>query len=418
MKTIFTLLLSFLTVASFAQRKFVSGYYITKQGERVEAQINDQNWDRNPTFIEITKGSEVMRLGVAELTSFGLSTGDAYYAYSVEVDKSPTKLNAIEPNSQPIIEREMVFLKAIVKGAASLFYLKDANAKEHFYVQNGDEEPAELIYRTIKHESEGKSGYTKLPIYRGMLSAKLTDCPKVTQDVAKLPFTQKALKELLENYNLCVSGSTGTYQAVQLGTIWNFSVAAGMGNTSLSFSSAEHKSLTNADFNSTHYLAGVSALATLPRGRGKWAIQGNLFYRPLKAESESIERSITSNENYTRTTTSFDMAYLDVNAMVRYRFLDGKLRPFLSAGLSNNLLVSDNSKQTVFTKFYTSENTRERKPLEETRKHEQALLFGLGVEMKKLAAELKMENGNGFSPYSGLKSSRNTFSFMLSYNFK
>ncbi len=414
MKTIFTLLLTFLTITGFAQRKFVPGYYITKQGDKVEAQINDQNWDRNPTFIEVSNGADVVRLGLDELSGFGLSTGDVYDAYSVEVDKSPTKINLIEVNSQPVIVRETVFLKAIVKGAASLYYLKDNNAKEHYYIQKGEEEPAELIYRTVKFQSEDKFSYNKLPIYRGLLSATLTECPEATEKISKLPFMQSAFEGLIVSYNQCVSGSAGTYQATKEGIKWNIAATGGLTYTSLKFTSSDSHSLTNGDFNGANYTIGLTALANLPRGRGRWAIQGDLLLKPFKAEDTYSYYSVGSMINIMQVTTTFDMSYIGVNTTVRYRLMDGKIRPYLNAGIANNFVVLESNNQK--TKSEGSGDTQERKPLSEIRKHEQALVFGLGIEMNKLTAELKMENGNGFSPYKGLKSSRNSFAFLLGYN--
>ena len=416
MKTIFTLLFTFLTITTFAQRKFVPGYYITKQGDKVEAQINDQNWDRNPTFIEVANGADVVRMGVAELLGFGLSTGDVYDAYSVEVDKSPTKINLIEVNSQSVIVRETVFLKAMVKGAASLYYLKDNNSKEHYYIQKGEEEPAELIYRTVKFQAADKIGYNKLPIYRGLLTAKFTDCPKATEGISKLAFTQKALVEQVESYNLCVSGSAGTYKAVKESIKWNIAATGGLTHSNLKFTSSDSHSVTPGNYNSTSYTFGVTALANLPRGRGRWAIQGDLLLKPFKAEDTYRYSSVGSMFNTMQVTTTFDMTYVGLNTTVRYRLMDGKIRPYLNAGIANNLVVQESNKQ--ISKSEGSGTTQERKPLSEIRKHEQALVFGLGVEMNKLAAELKMENGNGFSPYINLMSNRKTFAFMLSYNLR
>jgi hypothetical protein len=413
MKTIFTFLLTFLTITGFAQRKFVPGYYITKQGDKVEAQINDQNWDRNPTFIEVSNGADVVRLGLDELSGFGLSTGDVYDAYSVEVDKSPTKINSIEISSQPVIVRETIFLKALVKGAASLYYLKDNNAKEHYYIQKGEEEPSELIYRTVKFQSGDKVGYNKLPIYRGMLTAKFTDCPAATEGISKLAFTQKDLVEQFEGYNLCVSGSAGTYKAVKEGIKWNIAATGGLTHSTLKFTSSDSHSLTNGDFNGANYTIGLTALANLPRGRGRWAIQGDLLLKPFKAEDTYSYYSVGSIFNTMQVTTTFDMSYIGVNTTVRYRLMDGKIRPYLNAGIANNFVVQESNNQK--TKSEGSGDTQERKPLSEIRKHEQALVFGLGIEMNKLTAELKMENGNGFSPYKGLKSSRNSFAFLLGY---
>ncbi|MBC5991315.1 outer membrane beta-barrel protein [Pontibacter cellulosilyticus] len=416
MKACFTLILTILSITVFAQRNLVPGYYITKSGEKVEAQVNDLNWDRNPTFVEVMKDGKLQRLGMADIQGFGISSGDMYDVFVVDVDKSPTKLNDIKPNSQPLIERDTVFLRAVVKGAASLYYLKDENAKEHYYIRKGDEQPAELIYRITKYESNGKMGYTKLPIYRGLLSSTLTDCPDVTNKLSKLNYNRKSLSDFVEAYNQCIGTNGFVYKSYDEGTKWNIAVTGGLTYSTLKFSGSESRSLYNGKYNDTNFTLGVTALVTLPRGRGKWAIQGDLLYKPFKAEDSYSYNSIGSIVRYTHETVKFDLGYVGLNTSVRYRFLDSKVKPYLNAGIANNLLIYEsNSQQITYQSF---EDIDEKKPLDEMRKHEQALLLGVGVELKKLAAEVKLESGNGFSPYVGLKSARNTVSVILSYTLK
>ncbi|MEJ8800423.1 hypothetical protein [Pontibacter sp. H249] len=179
----------------------------------------------------------------------------------------------------------------------------------------------------------------------------------------------------------------------------------------------EFEGLTNADFNSVGITTGISLLATLPRARGKWAIQGDLVYRNFTAEDSYTSKSSNSSQNYTSTDTEFKLGYLGINASLRYKLADTKLSPYITAGVANNLMVSDNSSQHVYRKFYASESTKTQKPLSEFRKHEQALLLGAGVALSKFNAEIKMERGNGLSPFTGLKSARNSVTLLFGYTF-
>jgi len=156
-------------------------------------------------------------------------------------------------------------------------------------------------------------------------------------------------------------------------------------------------------------------LATLPRLRGKFALQGDLMYRNFAAESSHTERSSHTEESHTITDTKFDLGYLSFNTAVRYKLLDSKVQPYIKAGISNSFMVSDKSNQRVFRKFYSSETTRDQKPLGEFRKHEQALLLSAGLIFNRLSAEVGVEKGNGLSPYEGLKSSRTSFTFLVGY---
>lgn len=212
---------------------------------------------------------------------------------------------------------------------------------------------------------------------------------------------------------MCISGTTGSYKEVKEGVKWKLAPSGGLGYTILKFESSEFKALTEPNFSSIHYTAGISVQATLPRSRERWAIQGDLVYRPFKAEGEYTEMN---GSNSTHTETKFDMGFVGLYTSIRYRFMEGKVRPYISAGVSSNLLVSDNSSQIIHNKYYTTESKSYKMPLEETRKHEQGGMFSFGVESSKFGADFKVENGNGNSPYLALKSTRRTYSFTFSYS--
>ena len=415
MKTTFTILLIFLTSFAFAQKNFVTGHYITPDGEKVEAQINDKNWEKNPSYIEISQNGDIIRLAAADIKGFVLSTGDVFEAFIVDVDKSPTRLNQMVPNAQPVIVRDTVFLRAILKGPTSLYYLRDENAKEHYYFRKGESLPEELINRTKKYDDGVNSGYLKLPFYRGQLTAHLTDCPEVSRKIERLGYTREALEDIIGTYNRCLGSTTGEYTASEEKISWDIMALAGVSINSMNFESKDFKALTRSEFSQSGYTAGISMLATLPRLRGKWAVQGDLMYRNFSAEGSYTERSSPSAENYTITDTKFDLCYLGINAAVRYKIFDGKLQPYIKAGFSNSFIVSDNSTQRVFRKFYSSETTRNQKPLNEFRKYEQALQLSAGMALNRLSAEVRVERGNGLSPYEGLKSARSSFMLLLGY---
>ena len=418
MKTTFTLLLALLAFTTFAQQNFVPGFYITHQGEKVEVQINDQNWDKNPTYIKITGSSGITRLSAADIKGFELSTGDVYEAYVVDVDKSPTKLNDIQPNAQPIIERDTVFLRAIVKGAVSLYYLRDNDAKEHYFFSKGKKDPVELIYRTVRFNVEGKTGYSKLPIYKGILSTELADCPNVSGKIEQVGYNLRSLRELITDYNQCVNGSKGDYIASEEGIKWQFAAIAGLSYGTLAITAKDKEALSEPTFKGANYTYGVSVLAILPRGRGKWGIQNEVMYKPLQFEGTHEKQGNSVSQNiHTRTKTTFDMAFVGLNTLVRYNILNSKVKPYVVVGVANNFLISDNSIQEEYTKFYSTETNTVKKPFESVRKHEQALILGAGATISKFAAEFRIESGNGFSAYRGISTIKNTALFQLSYNF-
>ncbi|MFD2247837.1 PorT family protein [Pontibacter ruber] len=418
MKLTFTFLLSLTCALAFAQKNYVQGHYITHQGDTVQVHINDQNWDRNPQFIEVKReahSSDVQKLKVTDIKGFSLSSGDKYESYIVDVDRSPNKLHQLESITQPVVERDTVFLRALVLGKANLYSLKDERAKEHYYLKTGEEEPVELIYRVSMVEDGNRTGYTQLPIYRGMLIAKLTGCPEVSGKIARVEFKANALQRVVQEYNACVIGTDGNYATAEEKVKLNLLAIGGVSYTSLKFSGSGFNSLLGEDFTGGNYNLGFSLLATLPRARGKWALRNDLTYHTLKTEGLYEEGSNVGQENYTKVETTFDMGYVGLSTSVRYKLLEAGIKPYIHVGMANNFMVKNSSNQKSFRRYYGIERTKEESPLNDFRKYEQALFVGAGMQIKKVVAEIKYESGNAFSIYKSLASSRNTLTFQLGY---
>ncbi|PKV75073.1 outer membrane beta-barrel protein [Pontibacter ramchanderi] len=421
MKTILTLFLLGLCTAAFAQKNFVPGYYITHEGEKVEVYLNDLNWNKNPTSIEVRKdanSSASQMLRVKDIKGFAVSSGDVFYSFVVDVDKSPKRLQYIELGAQPIITRDTVFLRALVKGNTSLYYLKDEHALEHFYIQKGEEVPVELINRIVKQMKGGKTGYATLPIYKGMLQAKLVDCPEVSEKADRIALKQSALKSIVESYNQCMDGTQSEYTAAEEKIKLNIFALGGILQHTLDIEGTSDDALNETDFKGLNYSIGTSFIATFPRGRGKFALLAEAMYKSYEVEGTYIKRYNNAGDIYTDTKTNFDMAYVGLNTMLRYRLIDTAIKPYISLGMGNNFMVSHESNQVILNYTSSSESRRERKPMADVRKHEQSLLLGFGVEVKRLSAELRLENGNGFSPYSGVASKNHTLGLQVGYLLK
>ncbi|GAB3196560.1 hypothetical protein GCM10027293_09300 [Pontibacter aydingkolensis] len=390
------------------------------QGEKVQAQINDLNWDRNPLHIEVkvNSASAVQKLTVKDIKDFSLSTGDKYERYIVDVDKSPVELNQLKLDDLPLIERDTVFLKTLVTGNAELYYLKDGASKEHYFLKTGDETPLELIYKVTLLENESGTSVSRVPIYKGMLSAKLTACNEISEKISKVPFKMNALMSLVEDYNTCTSGTTNTYTAKKQAIKHNIVTLAGGTFTTLDFTGTDYPNLIGKDFKGTNYTVGVSLLSTLPRARAKWAIRNDLMFKPLKAENKHETGNNSGQENYTSVHTKFDIGYAGLNTSVRYNILDASIKPYVSLGVSYNLMVYNNSTQETYRRYYGIENTRQEEPMKDYAKHEPALFFSLGLSTKRILAEGKFEKGSAFSPYVYLGSSRSTFAFQVGYILK
>ncbi|MCP2044204.1 PorT family protein [Pontibacter sp. HSC-36F09] len=423
MKTTLTLILLLTCTLAFGQKKFVAGQYVTHQGGTVQVHINDQNWKRSPTFIEVKQdlvSSNTQRLGVGEIKSFVLASGDRYEVHVVDKEKSVTKVGSnYIYDSQSSIVRDTVFLRALVKGRMSLYTLNEPDAQERIYIQKEGEAPVELVYRSIIKRAGGKSGLVKLPVYRGMLTARMTDCQDLINKISKVAFKPSALKSLVQDYNMCASGNEGDYVAAEEKIKFNVYALGSVSYTSLNIHGHPNKALSETDFTGMGYTFGSSFVATLPRSRGKYALIGELLYKAYRTEGTFQHVNTHTEQVYTEYTTTFEMSQMAINVLGRYRLLDKGIQPYINLGISNSFILNDKSRQLVYTPSSSTGNNKEGNPMASSiRKHEQALLLGIGGEWKNVQTEIRLETGNGFSATEGVKTVNNTVTVLLGYKIK
>jgi len=420
MKITFTLLFVLSFGYAFAQKNFVKGYYVTSRGDTVHTYIDDKNWSKSPRKIRIKsnpEAPEVTTLTIDQVEGFGLSTGDRFVREEVTVDKSPVDLNKMTVGAAPVIVADTVFLRILAKGRANLLYLKDEMGKEHFYIRKGAAQPQELILSRSLVEVNGKTVLRKTEVYKGLLAVYLADCPESKQKAEQTAFGMTSLKRLVSGYNNCFADSAVGYTAVTEKIITKIGVVGGLTINQLKFSGYEtgREILMESDFRNTNYTIGLAMQTVLPRLHKRWSLYNELAWKPYQVEGEYVP--FASGDNFTRQKVRFELGYIGLNTMVRYELSTRKVRPFINAGVANNISLINNNSLQYHERYYTLERKGERKALMTVRKYEQAFLIGAGVSMDRFAAEVRYERGNGMSAYTSLKSSKRVVSFLLGYNF-
>lgn len=420
MKTIFTTLFCLLTVSAFAQKNFVKGYYITTAGDTVQSYIDDKNWVRNPKQIRVAQSPEsstFKTLSTSEINGFGLATGDVFVREVVQIDKSPVRVNMMKVDSAPLIVTDTVFLRVLVRGKLNLLFIEDENAKEHFYIQKQEGgQPEELaIYRSLVMQN-GTKMLSKIEAFRELLSRHMQGCPEATKHIASVPLKAAPLTRLFAEYNACFSSPEEFYLAPKEKVVFKVGAVAGLMPTNLKikYSKDTKYALTPGDL-SQSYTFGLSVNAVLPRANGQWSIYNEIAWKNYHANEEFEETDYFND--YRREKIDFKMGYLGLNTMLRYQLQSPTLKPFISVGVANNWNISNNNFNVSYTRSNTIEDTKNEPFLKYIRRFEQAILFGAGVEIKKVRAEIRMERGNGMSPYTTPTTPRNSVNILLGYTF-
>lgn len=390
---------------------------MTFAGDSVQGFIKNEDWIRNPGFIEVKSSLESamsVRLAKDKVQRFGFEGGDLFETYVVDVDTSPLEIEKLQIGAAPTSIRDTVMLRALVRGPLNLYVYTDPNSKSHFYAGRRGEEPKELGYRKVKVHQEGRIGVVTHELYKGQLQVYLAGCEELRSRINRTGFKQSQLRELVLAYNACVAPDAAGFEAEKEKGRFTIGLTAGFTAAAYKFDAdRSFPELVNGDFSGQTPTMGLVVNYVLPRAHGRWIVVNELMLKPYTAKS----RYESADHTYSAYVydTEFKLVYAGLHNMARYALTAGRVRPFLNVGVANSLLVSDKSRQnTERTRLGTVQQT-EGKPLKDMRKHEQSLLFGAGVSAGKLTGEARLEKGNGFSAYTGLKSIKTAYTLQLTY---
>ena len=175
--------------------------------------------------------------------------------------------------------------------------------------------------------------------------------------------------------------------------------------------------LAGAHFNqSSDITAGIFYNIILPRSQGRWSISNELMYSAYNTKGNYATSTNSINES-TLTTINFDLTYLKINNMLRFKFPVSTKQLFLfaEAGISNGLALTLKDTRKVETNFYSAVTTQNFMAMDSPRTYEQGFILGIGARLKRYSFEIRFENGNGMASATLLKSTVNRTSFLIGY---
>jgi hypothetical protein len=282
-------------IRSLAQgNSYTEGYIVRTSGDTIRGFIDERALDRNPKIITIKSS---IRAGYS--TSYK----------SLEL-KSARTGRLFYTNKR--VGSDTLFLKVILEGEISLYYLKDANKEDHFYAEN-----SEGIQALTNGSGDGK--------FRWQLDQYLANCKPGLGSNGHLQYTEKSLRELLETYYKCRSISPGFIFTKEKAKL-ELGLMAGLSNTTHHF---YQKLLVTAPNTINLSSIGVPIglnFEAFPPGMGrKFAF--------------CLEALYVKNQ-FTGGGYDFGVWYAQFNPMFRF-YLRSANGPFLNAGLSYVIVRSE-----------------------------------------------------------------------------
>lgn len=314
-KNLITLSILILSFNCYSQITFEKGFYINNDGQKTICLIKNIDWLNNPTEfqIKLTENNEAKTItidNVKEVTIYDISK---HIRANVKIDKSFDNLNKLSHDKNPIFSDELLFLKVLVEGKASLYYYENENLKRYFYKNNNDKIDQLVFKSYLTTDNSVKKDNNK---FRQQLWTDLK-CENISiNDIEKINYKKSDLVNLFIKYNKCHNSEIINFENKKQKDLFNLNIRPRIINSSITL--LHTNSIygdTNFD-NKLNFGFGVEAEIILPFNKNKWAIIIEPTYQNFKSK-KIIE---TNNVSGGKLILNSDYKTIDIPIGLRHYF--------------------------------------------------------------------------------------------------
>jgi len=281
---LFVLFVSLFSVT--AQPHFEEGYFIDSSGQKVACFIKNMYWTNTPAQFsyKLTPDGEEHDGNATMVKEFGVEGIYKFEGHLVKIDRSSSKAATLSEEREPKFEEEVLFLRSVVEGKASLYLYQTVNLVRFFY--RIDDSPVQpLIYKQYKVASRVVDNAE----FRQQLSTELQCASLTREDFNRLNYDEKELQELFVKYNQCQNVDYKSFKSNNPTAKIHLSLRPGFNYTSLSIDNLEYANRKEDFDKRISFRMGIEAEFVLPMHRNKWSVFVEPTYQRYKSEVPNPE---------------------------------------------------------------------------------------------------------------------------------
>lgn len=310
---LFALFIFTLSFNCYSQIKFEQGFFINNDGQKTECLIKNMDWLDNPTEfkIKLSENSEVQTISVDNIKELTIYNISKYIKKNVKIDKSSSNLQHLDHNKNPVFTDELLMLKVLVEGKASLYYFENENLKRFFFKIN-DNKIEQLVFKSYllaDNSSKKNNNYFRQQLWNNL------KCKDISiTDVEDIDYKQKDLVNLFIDYNKCRNSEVVSFYGKKQKDLFYLSIRPKINNSSVNL---EHS--TYGDFNfddKLNFGIGIEAEYILPFNKNKWSIIAEPTFHDYQAKRTKETNNISGGE----LTVNLDYKSIDIPIGFRYYF--------------------------------------------------------------------------------------------------
>jgi len=390
-KTTIVLLAGLLNLFNVAAQDFRPGFVLKLNGDSVAGFIQYGSSKANSRFCNFkpTKNGEKIKYAPEDIHGYGINDDKFYEARNISKKGS-----------------EFYFLEVLVRGKVSLYknirvyYLE----KDSLFILS--DAPQSVV------NVDGVTYNSSTLKYMGVLNYVLSDCNLKADKVA---YQDKALTNLIQNYNQCKGALGLTYKSKKPWTKFSGSILTGVDLATVQLDGFNTYSFKQ----SVSVPLGVGIELSAPRWSEKNFLSLELWYDKKFYQGYS---ETSSNGSTTRSDASLATSFIKMPVGFRHNFLKEINTPYIRFGLVHYFMI-----KATGTVLSETENNgvviTDRSDAVINKKNTNGYWAGVGYSMKVggrflALIEARYEKNNGFSsPTPGSNSSGSTTNFLIGLRF-
>lgn len=335
MKKKYFLLFVLATFSVHSQVNFENGYYITTANEKIECKIKDYDWVSNPTKIEYkaNENAEINELSIDFIKEFGITNVSKYIKETVAIDRSSNALSNLNDQRDPVNKNEVLLLKVIVEGKATLYSYTDGNLNRFFYsIDDGALE--QLVYKLYQNNNS----YAENNRYKQQLWNSLKCTETTLNQIERLRYDEDKLKNYFIKYNSCNNIDYVVFEKKKEKTdLFNLTIRPGISINSLSIQGVNTSDARTTDFDTKLNLRlGIETEFILGFNNNKWSIIAEPTFQSYNSEKNfttyGVNSTVPRNES-----SKINYQYIELPVGIRhYFFLNDHSKLFINGSLIFN----------------------------------------------------------------------------------
>lgn len=411
--SILSVLFVVLSLSVAAQKNFVDGYIVKKNGDSLRGQIDYRDWGSNPQQIDFLDArGNPLTLGTDDLLAFGVGA-DRYECHRVHIfpySIRPETLISQEDVGSPY--DTTVFLQVVISGKLTLWEYRLPTGVNYYFINGAAGRPDQLRVITWVSNVDGTTHFQQQEVFKNQLTAVMGDCEAVQGKIARTAYMESSLRNLVFSYNNCGKDTVeGKVEGRSHGGAVRFFPIAGYVTSQVKFGGSGDPVTGEHFAASGGIVAGAGALFILPRKREQFAIVADVIWQHFHSVSDTGQAS-----SYITDVGHMDYSLVELEVLLRYSYPSGKVRPFIEAGMANGSAFNFNCYQVNYDHVYNSTSVYNTDMLGGGLRHYQnGWILGAGVSGRHWGVEGRWETSEGISSTIETSSRTNSWFVVVSY---